>query len=285
MTRRKNVEGVERNRRIKEGIEGVKSGRYKSYTEAAKELNIPHATMTHRAAGRKTRPEAHEDKQILAAEEETELVRWIGRLTASGYPPKPHTLRKMADTIRTRRATGINEPSAIYVSYDTLGQQWHKRFLNRHEELESIIPESIEAVCIKETSAAVIQKWFDNVNYLIQTHDIQPQDTYNMDETGFSIGSIKATRVIIDKTQRSRYAAQPGRQEWVSVIECISMDGTAMPSFIIFKGKTLSGKLIPENTPTDWSFSCNTQGWTSNEHCKKWLTHNFEPSTRDKAEG
>jgi len=258
MTRRKNVEGVERNRRIKEGIEGVKSGRYKSYTEAAKELNVPCATMTHRVTGRKTRPEAHEDEQILAAEEETELVRWIGRLTASGYPPKPHTLREMADTIRTRRATGINEPSAIYVSYDTLGHQWHKRFLNRHSELESIIPESIEAVRIKETSAAVIQKWFDDINYLIQTHDIQPQDTYNMDETGFSIGSIKATRVIIDKTQRSRYAAQPGRQEWVSVIECISMDGTAMSPFIIFKGKTLSRKSIPENTPTDWSFSCNT---------------------------
>src|SRR5579871_6867344 len=60
-----------------------------------------------------------------------------------------------------RRTNEINEPLTIYVSYDTIGEQWHRRFLNRHHKLESVIPESIEAIRIKETSTAVLQEWFD----------------------------------------------------------------------------------------------------------------------------
>ena len=155
----------------------------------------------------------------------------------------------------------------------------------RHPELTSLIAEQIEAVRIKETSRPILEKWFADVKSIIDEFNIQPQDIYNMDETGFSIGSIKATRVIIDRTQNIRYSAYPGRQEWVSAIECISMDGTALPPLVIFKGKTLSTRWISPNTPTDWFFSCNQAGWTSNEHTKRWIKEDFEPITRDKASG
>jgi len=285
MTRPINKAAREQEVRVQEAVAGLKSGIYKSTRAAAKACNIPRSTLRYRAAGRETRWDAHVDDQLLSGEEEKELVHWIGRLTASGYPPKLQTIREMAEAMRTRRVIGINEPTCIYIPYDPIGEQWPRRFLNRHSELATIIPESIEAIRIKETSAAVIQNWFDQYASLIQTHNIQPQDIYNMDETGFSIGSIKATRVVIDKTKRSRYSAQPGRQEWVSIIECISEDGSAIPPLMIFKGKTLSRQWLPSNTPKDWIFSCNTQGWTSNEHCKKWLTEAFEPYTKAKAEG
>jgi len=59
------------------------------------------------------------------------------------------------------------------------------------------------------------------------------------------------------------------------------IDGTSnLPPMIIFKGKTLSGKWLPEDgMPQGWTISVNSQGWTSNEHMKKWLAWNFEPHT------
>jgi hypothetical protein len=51
MTRPKNVEEAAQNRLIDEGIAGVKSKLYRSYTEAANELKVPQSTMTHRACG------------------------------------------------------------------------------------------------------------------------------------------------------------------------------------------------------------------------------------------
>ena len=59
-----------------------------------------------------------------------------------------------------------------------------------------------------------------------------------MDESGFSIGKIEASRVIINSKIRQKYQAQPGRQEWVSVIECISADGTAISPLVILKART-----------------------------------------------
>src|SRR5579859_7269417 len=113
MTWPKNVEATAREDQIKEAMDGVKSGRYKSYRQAAQVLDIPCATLTHHATGRPTRIQAHEDKQVFSPEEETELVRWISRLTASGYPPKPRFVCKMAVAIRTRRVIRINELSTV----------------------------------------------------------------------------------------------------------------------------------------------------------------------------
>src|SRR2546429_9786277 len=113
-------------------------------------------------------------------------------------------------------------------------------FMNCYPELKSLIAEQIKPARIQETSSSILEKWFADVKSIIDENNIQPHDIYNMDETGFSIGSIKATCVIIDRTSNIRYSAYPSRQEWVTAIECISMDGKAIPPLIIFKGKTLS---------------------------------------------
>ena len=285
MTRPINVERANQERRIQDALEGVKSGQFKSYAEAARVLHIPKSTLCHRAKGRQTRIESHEDLQLLSNEEEIELTRWIGQLTVCGYPPKPYAVREMAEAIRTRRVIGVNDPSITHVSFDTIGEQWVSRFMARHPKLESTIAEQIDCARVKESTYPILEKWFQDVKSLIDDYDIQLKDIYNMDETGCSIGSIKATRVIIDQTKNQRYSAHPGRQEWVSVIECICMDGTALLPMIIFKGKSLSKQWLPENTPKDWFFSVNTEGWTSNEHAKKWLHEDFEPITREKADG
>jgi hypothetical protein len=286
MTRKKNVESVNQEKRIQQALEEYRLGHFLSYRAAGQAFNVPHNTLADRAKGKKPRNQAHEDQQILSSEEEMELVRWISRLTNCGYPSKPHTIKEMAEAIRTRRTIGVNNDSITLIKYDSIGEQWVSRFLGRHSQLASIMPEQIDAARVKETSYEVLQKWFTELKSIIDEHQIQPQDIYNMDETGYSVGYIKATRVIIDKTRNLRYSAIPGRQEWVSVIECICMDGTCLPPMIIFKGKTLTGRWLPTGgVPHNWTFSVNSKGWTSNEHMKKWLAYNFESHTREKANG
>ena len=46
---------------------------------------------------------------------------------------------------------------------------------------------------------------------------------------------MESTRIIIDSTLRTKHQAHPGRQEWVSMIECICADGTDIPLLGIFK--------------------------------------------------
>jgi len=45
------------------------------------------------------------------------------------------------------------------------------------------------------------------------------------------------------------YEAQPGRQEWVTVIECISGTGERIPPYVIFKGQNLMTSWFPKELP------------------------------------
>ena len=123
------------------------------------------------------------------------------------------------------------------VNYAPLGQRWVRHFLNRHPQLKSVTASSIDQNCTKDTSVDVLKKWFGAFEDAMKRFNVKPQNVYNMDESGFAIGTIEATHVIINAETHQQYQANPGRQEWVSVIECISADGTEIPLLVIFKGK------------------------------------------------
>ena len=119
----------------------------------------------------------------------------------------------------------------------------------------------------------------------MRDYKIKPENIYNMDETGFSIGSIQATHVVIDDTIKAQFQAQPGRQKWVTALECICGDGSAVAPLVIFKAEkgSTSWAQSPE-IPGNWRFSGSQNGWTSNRHGVEWLRQCFDPDTRDKAD-
>ena len=127
----------------------------------------------------------------------------------------------------------------------------------------------------------VLRAWFTTYKELISKLNIKEENTYNMDESGYSIGTLESTRIIVDSTYRTRYQAHSGRQEWVSTVECICVDGSdIVPPFIIFKGQNIHQSWIPPSVINKWYFSANTKGWTSNLYGIEWLKRVFEPATR-----
>jgi hypothetical protein len=171
------------------------------------------------------------------------------------------------------------------VAYTPIGKKWITHFLKRHPQLKFIVGRAINAACLKDVTKDVLIKWFNDVRKIFDNYNIDLKNVYNMDESGFSIGKIEATCVIINAKIRAKYQAQPGRQEWVSVVECICADGTTIPPLVIFHGENLSSSWIPANIHGNWKFSCNSRGWTSNIHGLEWLQHCFEPATHEKANG
>jgi hypothetical protein len=143
----------------------------------------------------------------------------------------------------------------------------------------------IDAGRIKGTSPERLSKWFSNLERVIEEYNILPHNIYNMDESGFSIGEIEASKCIINAHIRQKFQAKWGRQEWVTSIECICADGIAISLLIIFKAKSLSRAWIPASVHESWAFSYNAKGWTSNQHGFEWLRRCFEPATREKADG
>ena len=171
------------------------------------------------------------------------------------------------------------------VQYPDIDKDWVPRFLRRHPKLASVTLRLIEALRLKAPTHERLRQYFEDLEKVIAEYKILPENEYNMDESGYAIGEIEATKCIINTNIRQQFQSKPGRQEWVTSVECICADRTALPPLIIFKRTKLSIRWVNGNILTKWRFACNTKGWTSNEHGIKWLRECFEPLTQDKAAG
>ena len=285
MTRPKNQKADEIEANIESAITALKGKEFPSVQAAAKHFKVPRSTLQHRINGRVMKKLAHEADQCLTHTEELELKRWITELTIKGYAPRHQIIREMAEEIRKQRIRNINEVDIEYVSYPPLGEAWPRNFMHRHPELETRLLRTIDAARVKDTTHEACTRWFQSFEQVISSENILRQNIYNMDESGFSISVTQAARVIINSKIRTQMQAHPGRQEWVSVVECICGDGTAIPPLVIFKGKSFSQSWLPDNVDNQWRFACNTNGWTSNIHGYEWMRRCFEPTTREKANG
>jgi hypothetical protein len=99
---------------------------------------------------------------------------------------------------------------------------------------------------------------------------------YNVDETGFSIGSSRKSVVLLDQLNQCREKKQPGQQEWITCLECVSASGVTLPLCLIFKGENLNSGWIPDETPAGWKFITSKKGWTSDLIGFEWLKSHFQ---------
>jgi transposase len=288
MVRQKSKSAAKIEARVNEAVLGVLSGLYKSSYEAAKQLRVSKDTVTRRVNGGLSRSQARQQQQKLSYEQENVLLKWIKQLTISGYSPGHQLLKEIAEELRTKRTYNLDNASLNSLELPpqyTLGRDWVPRFILRHPHLTVAIGRRIESVRMDGATKEVLNAWFNAYKKVVEECKITQENTYNMDESGFSIGTMESTRIIFDSTLRTKHQAHPGRQEWVSMVECICADGTILPPLGIFKGKNVLQNWIPNEVLEQWFFSANTKGWTSNLHGLEWLKRVFEPSTRTKANG
>ena len=265
---------------IQEAVSGVLNGTFQSGYQAAVAFNLPPSTVYDRLNQKPSRVVARQSQQNLSPAEEQALAKWIQDSGRTGYPVRHATVREMAEAIRQRRVNKINEDAIELISYPELGKLWSTRFLKRHPYLHTVRGRSIEASRIRESSPSILNGWFEGYKQVFDELQPEPENIYNMDETGFFIGTMRSSNIIIDKNTRSKLQASPGRQEWISVVECISMDGRAISPLIIFKGTTLCDLWWPNSVDETWKFSCQPNGWSSNHHGLEWFIRCFEPATR-----
>jgi hypothetical protein len=51
----------------------------------------------------------------------------------------------------------------------------------------------------------VLNTWFDAYKKVVQECKIAQENTYNMDESRFLIGTMESTRIILDSTLRTKH--------------------------------------------------------------------------------
>ena len=268
---------------IQKAIQALKNREFSSIRAAARYFEVSHNTLRRRMAGGNSQAQAKESNQILSNAEEKTLVRWITRYTTAGSPLSPALLIELAELVRHRRVRRVSGSEAIVKTTTPIGHEWIYRFLNRHPTVKGIYARQMENARFDGASYEVVKRWFEAVASQLQEHTYEPQNIWNMDESGFGVGESQTTRVLVPINFNGKHKSVAGKQEWITDIECINAAGGALTPMIIFKAKNLNSGWLPPEIPSDWHFGVSENGWTSNNLGLNWLIKVFEPQTRERA--
>jgi hypothetical protein len=168
--------------------------------QVAKQFGVACTTLSHHVSRHKSRQETHEDTQIITCTEENELAQWITILSQTGFAPQHIKVQQMAEAICKHRTHFVNDESTEHIEYPPLGQDWVCNFLNCHLHLQTIVRKPIETSRMEGTTIDTLKPWFDMVcQEVLNNPEVDFENIYNMDELGFSIGTIKAGHVITNK--------------------------------------------------------------------------------------
>ena len=130
---------------------------------------------------------AHFAEQALTIPEEVAVVECIRRWLLSGRPPTHQSILEIAEHLRHYRHPPSTPP---------LGQHWIQKFLGRHPDVVSVWTRCIDTCRLDGASPEQLAPWFAEMGALLQLHRYSPYNIFNMDETGFGIGTSQATRVL-----------------------------------------------------------------------------------------
>ena len=128
MTLHKSQKASDKEALVLEALVGIKSGKYKSGYEAARELEINASTVYRRLKGYSSRATARIEQQLLSEAEEKTILKWIKQLSRCGYPVRYTLLRQIAIEVRDRRVASFNTPRQALVQYPDIGKNWVPRF-------------------------------------------------------------------------------------------------------------------------------------------------------------
>jgi hypothetical protein len=261
---------------ITTALTAYRNGEYTSIRKCAYAFDIPNTTLSERLRSRISRSKSHELQKTLSTAEEKTLLKTITRLSKSGLSITLPLTRDLAEEIRLSRFRLSLTPT----SYPPLGKNWLDKFRKRYPELKTVYSRALDASRFEGVNYPVVNAYFDALTDLFLENSYPSDAIFNVDETGFALGTILPSKVLIRRGDITAFKKISGRQEWITAIECIGASGVALPPLLIFKAKHTNTAWIPASTPENWRFSTSNSGWTSDNHAYEWLTTLFEPETR-----
>jgi hypothetical protein len=258
------LESLSKEDRIKLALQAIKKPQELSVRRAAIVYNVPRTTLQRRRAGKQSTRDTQPKSSALDKTEERTLVQHIENLDKQGRAPTLYCVEDMANQLR---ATRDAKP---------VGPRWASNFVKREPELQSRMTRQRDCQRVLCSDQGVIGPWFDLVRNVKAKYGILDNDTYNFDETGFTMGIGNRVKVVTASERRSEpIGVQQGDREWVTLIAAINAMGWAVAPYLIFKAKNHDVSWYPDLKP-QWRIGVSSNGWTTNDIGVAWLRHFVE---------
>lgn len=120
-------------------------------------------------------------RQIFTLEQEEMLVAYIKKASDVYYGLTPKKVRSLAYEYAS--SLEINVPGS-WTTYKMAGEDWFTRFLKRNSDLSIRTPEATSLARCSSFNKTNVDLFFKNLKTVLDRLQIEPQDIWNMDESG-----------------------------------------------------------------------------------------------------
>jgi hypothetical protein len=174
---------------------------------------------------------------------------------------------------------------ASEVARERVSERWVSRFLTRHHD--SLTPRWTDAMDRDRHQADLGHRYkafFEELYDQMTRHEIEPRQSYNMDEKGFLLRRIRKLKRIFSKALWEQGGIktnmQDGSREWITTLACICGDGSTIPPVLIFasKNSTLQSTWVNDIKATEHSTHIGSlsTGWSNDKRGLDWLKNVFD---------
>lgn len=179
---------------LQAAIASYKRGEYVSLSRTSRAFNIPRTTLQKRILRPNSKIQGNIKQQILSPIEEETLENWIYRAAKAGTPISLQLLIILAEEIQKNR----NEISAKS-TYTPISRRWSERFRARHPRIKTCFTRPMDTSRLEATDYSTLKAYFDRLGDLLWENKYSPSAIYNVDETGFSLGSTRRSFALFDR--------------------------------------------------------------------------------------
>ena len=218
---------------VLKAVTAYRNNEYPSIRATARAFSLSDRTLRRYLSDGVSRARSHVSEQYLSPAEEKVLVKYILRPDSFGNPISPASTRQLAYEIRLSR----EKPSASTTPPPFPGKHFVDRLRGRYPVIKSAYTRQLEAGRVVGTDYKIVAAYFEALSTLFLENSYLPNDIYNFDETGFSLGTSRSTRVLTKSKRKTPNKKIPGRQEWITVVESISAGGRALPPLLLYTGE------------------------------------------------
>jgi hypothetical protein len=234
----------------------------KSY---AKAHNLPYQRLRRLYRNQPTRSDRKPNNYRLSDTQDLALERYLDAIDAIGFGIHRGLVAQQAYAMLEEAYDGVDERPP------PLGRNWSRRWLRSHPKYKRVKAKPIEVMRKLAQQPEALRLWFDKLKEWKNEHSIHDCDFYNMDETGCRIG-VATNQYLYSKNGRTIFIPNANNRELVTLVECVSADGEAIPPMVIDKAATVMEHWVMD-VPDGYLTAVSESGYSNDDLALSWLKH------------
>ncbi|XP_059053650.1 uncharacterized protein LOC131847939 [Achroia grisella] len=207
--------------------------------------------------------------RVFNIDEEKCLQDYLIECSGVYFGLSPPEVRKLAYELAIKNGKSFPEK---WHDTQMAGKEWLAGFLKRHPSLSLRCPQATSLSRASSFNEHNVSKFYDNLANVMDRYKFEPNDIWNMDETGVTTVQ-KPSKIVAQKGVKQVGAVTSAeRGRLVTVAVAINAQGGHIPPFFVFPLKRYQDHMIREG-PVGCAGAGNASGWMQEAEFLLFLEH------------